>query len=387
MQLIMSIGTSIIGVGILSFPRITVEYVKTGAPFSAAAAVLLMMGGGFIVSYLGIQYRNKTIFEYADGLIGKWMSSLFLLLIGAYFLELTALASREFGEVVVTAVLQRTPITVTVFIMILLATISSRVDVAVFTRILTFYMPFVYFPAMVIVLLSLKSAKVSNLMPLVSLFHGQSFNSIYLSIMVVAALYTNFMIVGLIVPFMYRPHTAIRSTLVGIGIAGTLYIILMYATLSVFGVEEMRNLLWPTLELAKTAAVTTFFIERLDPVFIAVWVTAVFSAIFAAYYLSIQAFSHLFRLKTHRGLSILALPVIMALAIQPVNIVHLYRVVKQVGIIGVYLTLGYSLLLFVVHLIKAARGRRRHEHKKMAGPWSFCLCFSATDRLLGSVGD
>ncbi|WAH38733.1 GerAB/ArcD/ProY family transporter [Alicyclobacillus dauci] len=354
-QLTMSIGTSIIGVGILAFPRITVEYVRTGAPFAAAFAMLLMMCGGIVVAYLGKQYPNQTIFEYADGLVGKWLGKLMTVVIGCYFLELAALASREFGEVVVTSVLQRTPISVTVFVMILLATIACRSDVAVFSRILTFYMPFVYFPALIIVVLSLKSAQLTNLMPILGLFHGQPLSNITESIMVVASLFTNYLIVGLLVPFMYRPGKAIKSTLVGMGIAGMLYIILMFATLSVFGIEEMNNLLWPTLELAKTAALPTFFVERLDPVFLAVWVTAVFSAIFAAYYLAIQAFGHLFELKSHRSLSLLAMPVILALAKQPADIVMLYQVVQQVGIIGLCLTLGYPLILLIVHVSKTAR--------------------------------
>ncbi|MFB5191957.1 GerAB/ArcD/ProY family transporter [Alicyclobacillus fastidiosus] len=354
-QLTMSIGTSIIGVGILAFPRITVEYVRTGAPMAAICAMLLMMCGGIVVAYLGNQYRERTIFEYADELVGQWIGRLLLVCIGAYFLELAALASREFGEVVVTSVLQRTPIEVTVFVMVLMATVACRSDIIVFARILTFYMPFVYFPALVIVVLSLKSAQSANLMPLLGMFYGQQVKSVFMSIMVVAALFTNYIIVGLIIPFMYQPTRAMRGTIVGIGIAGSLYIILMFSTLSVFGIEEMDNLLWPTMELAKTAALPTFYIERLDPIFIAVWVTAVFSAIFAAYYVAIQALSHVFRLKNHRGLSILALPIIMLLAKLPPNIVSLYHVIKQVGVSGLCLTLGYPLLLLIAHVIKTAR--------------------------------
>lgn len=353
-QLTMSIGTSIIGVGILAFPRITVEYVKTGAPLSTMLAMLVMVMGGLILSYLGNQYRNQTIFEYADQLVGKGMNTVCLLLVSAYFIELTALASREFGEVVVTSVLPRTPLTVTVFVMVLLATIACRTDMAVFARILTFYMPFVYFPAIVIVVLSLKSAHVTNIMPMWALFHDQKLQNVFLSVMVVAALFTNYMIVGLLIPFMYRPSKAMLSTVIGISFAGMLYVILMYATLSVFGIEEIQNLLWPTLELAKTAALPAFFIERIDPIFLAVWVTAVFSAIFAAYYLAVHALSHMLRFSNHRSLSILLLPIILLLAIQPPNIVAMYQTIKVAGMIGLFIGLGYPMLLFVVHLIRNA---------------------------------
>jgi spore germination protein len=371
LQLAFSIGTTIIGVGILAFPRIAVDYVNTGAPFSALFAVLLMMCGGLALSYLGNQYPKYTLFEYSDRLIGKWLTRFFLVLIGIYFLELTALTAREFGEVVVTSVLQRTPISVTIFMMVIMAAIACRNDVAVFTRIQTLYMPLVYFPALVIVILSLKSGQVVNIKPVLAFFSGQSIGNVFKSTFVVAALFQNYLIVGLLIPFMYRPQRALKGLIIGMSTAGALYLILIYSTMSVFGIEEMKNLLWPTLELAKTAALPSFFLERLDPIFLAVWVTAVFTSIFAAYYIAVQAFSHLLMLNNHRPLSIIALPIIMIMAKQPSNIVVLYQIVAEVGMFGLLLTLGYPMLLLAVHWIKSgfrpkdASIRRRHSYKRV----------------------
>ncbi|WDL97922.1 GerAB/ArcD/ProY family transporter [Alicyclobacillus sp. ALC3] len=352
LQLGMSIGTAIIGVGILAFPRITVTLVSTGAPLTTLIAVFAAVLGGLMLAYLGNRYPDETIYEYADHLVGKWVGSIVLLLIGSYFLELTALAAREFGEVVVTSVLPRTPVPVTILVILILVVIASRNDIAKFVRILTFYMPIVYFPALVIVVLSLKSARVENVMPVLGLFHGVSFQNIVVSTGVVTALFQNFMITGLIIPFMYQPKRAWKSTTLGIVVAGSLYIILIYSTLGVFGLEEIKNLLWPTLELAKTAALPAFFVERLDPVFLAVWVTAVFCAMFAAYYLSIKAFSHIFRFQDHRALALMGLPVALVLSRQPSNIVELYTVVKNIGLAGLPLTLGYPLVLTVLSRFK-----------------------------------
>ena len=320
---------------------------------TAVFAVLCAMLGGLVLVHLGLAYQDETLFEYADHLVGRILGGVFLFAIGVYFLELSALATREFGEVVVTSVLQRTPIPVTVLVIVLLVVVASRNDVAKFTRILTFYMPIVYFPALVIVALSLKNAKVANLMPLLATFHDVPFQNTVLSTGIVTALFQNFMIAGIVIPFMYQPQRAKKSVLVGIGLGGALYVLLIYSALSVFGTEEMKNLLWPTLELAKTAAMPTFFLERLDPIFLAVWVTAVFCAIYAAYYLSIQAFSHVLRFQDHRALCFMGMPLVFTLARLPSNIVDLYTVTKMWGLIGLTLTFGYPLLLFLIHLVKS----------------------------------
>lgn len=364
LQATWSVAATIIGVGILAFPRITVEYASTGAPLAAIAATIGIICFGLILAYLGKEYPEKTMFEYADLVIGKWIAGIFLLPIGLYYLVLAGLTAREFGEVVVTSVLQRTPLEVTVIIMLFLAASAARSDAGVLARILTFYMPFVYFPALVIVMLTLKSSQLSNIRPLLSFMHETNWMQLGHAMLVVMALFQNYLLIGLLTPFMYRPNLAWKSASMGIGVAGLLYVIIMYATLSVFGTEEIKNLLWPTLELAKTAAFPAFFVERLDPIFIAVWVTAVFTSILSFYYVSIQGFAHLFRFKNHKIWTTILFPIIFILAMQPPNVIEMYQIVERVGIAGLYLTLGYPAVLVVFHLVK----KRRKKQKDQVNP-------------------
>lgn len=352
-QVAAGLGSSIIGVGLLSFPRIVVEYTNIAAPITTLIAIILMTLAALIVAYLGTKYPEETIFAYSDRLIGKWMSGFLTILLSFYFLVLAGITAREFGEVVVTSVLQKTPILVTVLVMLILAALASRYDVVVFSRILTFYMPFVYLPALIIVVMSLKNAEVGNLRPVFAGVGEAHWSDLLMSTLTVAGLFQNFLAIGLEIPFMCRPSQAIKSTLIGMGTAGILYLILIYATLSVFGIEEMKKLLWPTLELTKTAAVPTFYIERLDPVFIAVWVTAVFCTILASYYIAIQGIGHVFRFHDHRILSWPVLPVILLIAKIPGNIYRMYEVVRLVGRYGLALTLGFPLVLFFAHFFRA----------------------------------
>jgi spore germination protein len=360
LQLSMSLGTTIIGVGVLAFPRITVEYVGTGAPITTMAAVALMLAGGLILAYLGAQHPDETLFEYADTLVGKWVGGIILVAIVAYFIELGALAAREFGEVVVTSVLQRTPLEVTTLVMLAIAATAARNSVAVFTRILTFYMPLVYFPTLVVVALTLKSADITHIMPVFGFMYETTWTKVANATLVVAALFQNYLIIGLLIPYMYRPKQAWKSALIGIGSAGAIYVVVIYSTLAVFGVEEMKNLLWPTLELAKTAALPLLFLERMDPIFLAVWVTAVFTAILASYFVAVKGLAHLFRFHDHRVFALIAIPIIYMLAMQSPNIVELYKVVKIVGISGLILTIGYPFVLFLLHFLhKPRKGRKK----------------------------
>ncbi|KYP81748.1 GerAB/ArcD/ProY family transporter [Ferroacidibacillus organovorans] len=355
-QLAMSIGTAIIGVGLLAFPRITVNYVMTAAPAATAMAVLFVLGIGILVAYLGSQYPQLTMFEYGDQLLGKWVGCIIHALLSFYYLELAALATREFGEVVVTSVLQRTPVEVTVLTMLILAAIASRNNVFVVIRILTYYMPWVYFPVIVIVLLTLKGGNELNLQPWFHITHPMS---LLKAVLTISALFQNILIAGMFIPYMIHPERAWKGILIGVGGAGSLYVILMLATLGVFGTEEIKHILWPTLDLAKTASLPVFFIERLDPIFVAVWVTAVFTGILSSYYCSIRGMAHVFQLYDHRSMSIFIFPVIFVMSLLPKNIANLYTIVEIVGQFGIILTMGYPVLLVLIHLLKKVLKKKK----------------------------
>lgn len=367
MQLAMSLGTSMIGVGLLAFPRIVVNLVGTGAPLATLAAVTLTLGISLLIAYMGGQYPDQTMFEYADSLIWRWLATIIHVLTGLYFLVLAGLAAREFGEVVVTSVLQRTPVEVTVMTMLVLASIAARNSVFTVVRILAFYMLLVYFLALIIVLLTLTSASSVNMLPVIA--HGTTAFSMVQAILTIAALFQNSVTPALIIPYMTKPKQAWKGVFFGVSASGALYLVLILANMGVFGVEEIKHLLWPTLDLAKTATLPGLFIERIDPFFIAIWVTAVFTGILSSYYLAIRSFSDVLQLNDHRVLSTAAFPIIFTLALIPRSVANLYAIVEVVGQSGLSLTMGYPLLLLAAHAFKRRRqkGQARGGQKQPQG--------------------
>src|SRR5207253_755569 len=140
--------STIIGVGVLALPRFAVEAADTGASLVTFLGFLLACIGLGLITLLGMRFPNKSIVQYSEDILGKWAGRLGSILIIIFFAILTALASREFGEVVITSVLRQTPLEVTVTVMILLAAISSRHNITVFAYIHHFYSPLVLAPVL-----------------------------------------------------------------------------------------------------------------------------------------------------------------------------------------------------------------------------------------------
>ncbi len=270
-----------------------------------------------------------------------------------FFSLLTSLAAREFGEVVITSVLRKTPLEVTVIVMLLLATLSSRNNQTTFTYIHHFYLPLIVFPCILIVALSLKNAQLTNLQPL----WGNEPHGMLSGMLTIAGLFQGSFIHTIVIPAMRRPEKAMQASVWGMIIAGGLYFSIVTAAVGVFGPEETKLLLWPTLELAKTTALPGNILERLDAAFLAVWVTAVFTTLFSSYYLTIRAISRLFRLRDQKMLSLFILPFLFVLAMIPQNILHMYEIIVRVGQFGLLITIVYPMFLLLVAVIRRKRGR------------------------------
>ncbi len=354
--------STIIGVGVLPLPLFAVRAADTGAPLVTLFAIFLALFGLWLITKLGTRFPNDSLVQYSEIILGKWLSRVGCILIILFFGILTSLAAREFGEVVITSVLKRTPLEVTVIVMLLIATLSARNDMITFTYIHHFYLPVIVFPGILIVALSLKNAQSVYLQPI----WGNHPSDMLPGILTVAALFQGAFVYTMVIPSMRNPDRAMAASFWGMFIAGGLYLSIVIAAVGVFGSEETKNLLWPTLELAKTTTLPGNLLERLDAAFLAVWVTAVFTTLFSTYYFTIYMIANLLRLTDHRHLSLFVLPFLFVAAMFPQNILQMYEIIEVVGRIGLLLTIGYPLLMLVVALIRKKRGDSNEGEKYAA---------------------
>ncbi|GAA3401535.1 endospore germination permease [Paenibacillus hodogayensis] len=351
--------STIIGVGVLPLPLFAARGAGPGAPLLTAVSALVAYVGLFLITKLGQRFPRQTIIQYSQALIGKWPARVGAVLIIVFFGELTALASREFGEVVVTSVLRKTPLDITVIVMLLLAALSTRSSLTTFAYIHQFYVPLVLFPGLLIIALSLKNANGLYIQP----FWGQELRQVSREIGTIASLFNGAFVMTMVIPVMRNPKRAARASMWGMLIAGGFYVLIVAATLAVFGPEETKLLLWPTLELAKVTSLPANILERLDAAFLAIWVTAVFTTLYSTYYFTIHSISQLLGLKDHKFLSLPLLPFVFTLAMYPQNVVDMYYTISFVGRIGLLLTIAYPLLLLIVALVRKKGGGAGDEPK------------------------
>ncbi|RFU66392.1 amino acid permease [Peribacillus saganii] len=346
--------SSIIGVGVLPLPLFAVKAGNTAAPIVTLIGITISLFALLIITKLGMTHPTKTIIGYSEEILGKWLARFCNIIVILFFALLTGLGAREFGAVVITAILRETPIEVTVIVMLLLAAITSRNDLNIFAYIHTFYLPVILSPVVIIVVLSLKNANFLYLQPLL----GGDMGDMFKGSLTIAALCQWSFVLTIIIPSMLQPKRAMKACTAGLLIAGVILFMLVVASLAVFGAEETKKLLWPTLELARTTSLPGNILQRLDVVFLAVWVTAVFTTLFSGYTFTCYALTGIFRLSDHKIFSFSLLPIIFLFSMLPGNLLQMYKTIEVVGRMGLILTIVYPCLLLVIDVIRRKRGKR-----------------------------
>lgn len=343
---------AVIGGGILAFPRFLVAEAGTGAPLASVLGLAAAAAQMRLLVWLGLRFPDKTLFEYQEALYGRLPGGLAGLAICAHMVVVTALAAREFGEVVVTAVLHRTPVEVTTTLMLILSAYVIRRDLQVIARVFEVFFPLMIFPVAAIALLSLINARSLYLLPLLG---DRGPGGLARGAAHALAGYVPALVAGILVPNVNLPHRAVPAAVAAVGVAGLVYLLVLTASLAVFGPEYIQRLVWPTLELARMTTLPGFFLERLDAAFLAIWVAAVFTTVAATYYLAAVGLSQLLRLHDHRTLVFPLLPVLHLLAFLPRDQDQLYAAVVPTGLAG---ALGFTALVVLGAAVAGVRGKR-----------------------------
>lgn len=353
-QIIAILVSTIIGVGVLRLPLISVQSADTGAPLLILLSSISVFVGMWGIAKLGNLFPDETFVEYSQHIIGKWLGWLYTFMIIAFFILLTGFAAREFGAVVVTSVLPRTPLEVTVIVMLVMAVIFTRGDMSTFTYIHSFYLPVILVPLLIITLVSLKDANILFLQPLL----GNGFKMMT-GMPEIAALFQGTFVLAILIPLMQKPKKALKASFWGVAISGGFFIMITVASIALFGVEEIKTIMWPTLGLARATSLPGNTLQRLDVVFLAIWVTAVFTTIFSNYMLTTRALKQFLRLQDHKALALFLLPIIFFVAMFPVETIEMYLYIKVIGIFGLVLTFIFPFILLIVAKIRKLPKKKR----------------------------
>ncbi len=357
-QLITILISSMIGVGILSLPRtVTTTLHEMGwmAPvIGGVIAIFPLMA----MLYLSKEYPGLTFVEYSPRILGKsgspklgrmlcypWM----FLFFSFQFLN-AGMVARGFGEVVVTAVLLETPLEATLISLFLIVLFLCMHEVDVLVRVNELLFPIMLIPVFLVPYVSLTGADWNNLLPI----HIESWPDALKAGVNTFSLYTGYELLlfyyGLVIP----GAKIGLATWLGLVFTIVSYALTAAAGIVVFGYEELQLMIWPTLELVKTAQRTGWFLERLESAFLAIWVASVFTTLGNMYYTTIYGLRLWFGkgIRFQRITALVLMIPFFYVTLFPQNIVEFFAYAQYLTHLGYGATIGIPILLALIHWLR-----------------------------------
>lgn len=360
------ITSTLIGVGVLTLPRTATSVLYEAGWISPLLGSLPAFFAIWMIARLSRRFPGMTFVQYspivfgssARPRLGRWISFPLVLIFLLIVYVTTAITSRIFGEVVVTAVLLDTPLEVVIISMFVLAFLLCQHDEEVVVRVNELLLPLIVFPVLFIAIVSFQKAEWNNLLPLLR----TPAHSVVKGALEAGYSYQGYEIMLIYYAFAQQNSNKVKAGMFGIGIALVVYTLIVVVGISVFGYEELQKLTWPTLELVKTTKVPGLILERLESAFLAVWVAAVFTTVANVYYAFILGLRQLLG----RGVAfqrvssgVLLIPLFF-IALWPQNIVEIFTFANYMSSLGIIVALGIPILHWIVLVV---RGMRREPPK------------------------
>lgn len=366
------IASTLIGVGILTLPRSASEAAHEMGWLTTLLGGMIILPIMWVITKLTMRFPKMTVVRYTAELLGIEKSRrlgailsfpILLVYLAVWFL-LTASAVRTFGNVITNAVLRETPVEAIIVTLLVAVIFLIFVEVEVLARFNEVVLPLILIPMILIVLLSFQNTDITNVFPLFAI----SFTDFLSSLKATIFSFTGFTVMLVFMAFAQKKRN-VSANLTGIAIPNFIYTMIVFSTIAVFGYEELQHLMWPTLELVKTTDIPGLILERVESLFLGIWVIAVYTTVGNFYYAVCFSIAQMFSFKkqdqARKWIGVLLIPLLYWIALLPDNVNQLFNLRNLLS----YFSLVAFIIPFILYLIALIRKKgkepsTKHESKQ-----------------------
>jgi spore germination protein len=348
-----AVASMLIGAGILTLPRSLANVTQT-----SDAWISILLAGGvtifftWVVAKLASQFPKKTFLEYATTIVSRPIAVILTLLFATHMVMFAGYETRVVGTISVMYLFDKTPIEAIAVLFLLGVNYAVYGSTAAILRLNLMFLPIILGISLMISFMNLGTAEVQNMKPVFTTSIIEYLRGVKIS----TSSYLGFEILLFYIAFMKRTEKAAKAAIVGVSVTTLLYLIFFLFTIAVFGHESTKNLVTPTVELAKEVQVPGEFFERFESVFFTVWIMTLFNTTAMAFNVALIALQSVFpKVKKVLIISILS-PLIFLIGFSPPNWVQLEKLGDLVSYNGIVMGMAVPLFLYFMAKIRGIKG-------------------------------
>jgi spore germination protein len=348
------IVTTAIGVGILSLPSQMATILDNDGWIPILIGGLLFIPILIMIDRLYKMYPNRTIVEIGMEIYGRLFFSVFMIIILVYLVMFEAYALRVFGEVVKSYLLEITPIEVIVLTLLLAVSYLARSELTVVARTANMVYPILLGLIIFLIVLSIPNSDPTNMLPAFQ----SDLKNIPKGIMASLFPFAGYEIIFIAYPYSEDTDNRLKYVIRGLLIVTVIYVIVFVICLSLFGIDQLKREIWPTMALANEVDFGGYYVENVEGIVLALWSFVVYSTSGPILFFAGRILSKIFNTKSHDLFIFLLIPIVYVIAILPENVIVVYN---QFGEILNYLTLVSIVIMPIVFVVGAWIKKRRSK--------------------------
>ncbi len=330
---------------ILICPTVTLVNNPATAWLNDIIGSLLAVPLVWLIVNLGHKYPDHTIIGYTKKLLGPIGGILAGSFILWYFFMIAVSVLRTLGETVVTGLLVETPILVPLVSAAFLIANSARSGLEINSRIAGIMMPLIVFLLFFVVASTYNLWDPGYLRPF---FFAHGLGELIWPSASVLSFYTEFLIIGMLLPYLNNPRSALPLSIGTILMINLILIMQCFGMAAVFG-PLLNSATFPAFALARMVSLGDFF-ERIESLIAVVWILGAGMKACLFLWATAVGLAQILDLKDYRPL-VYPLGALMV-AVSVLSYESLIALINfQTGAMIVFTITFLILLLFILYIV------------------------------------
>ncbi len=269
---------TILATAILLVPQITTQHAGRDMWMSPIWASSIGFLTVLIAYRLSKFYPSKTIIQYSTHILGvipgKMLGMIFLF----FYLHVNGIIIREYGEFVVGVFLPRTPIVVVMGCILLVCAFAVQGGIEVVGRLAQMIGPVAILLLLLIIVLLLPDVDLKNMLPVMEKGIMPSIKGAITP----QGWFSEFFLIAFLLPYLTDRDKGMKWGMISVIAVMVTMLITNFAVLFVLG-DISANLIYPVMSAVQYISIADF-LEHLEAIVMAVWVTGAFIKISVFYY-------------------------------------------------------------------------------------------------------
>jgi spore germination protein KB len=356
-QMAIMMTPTIFATALLLVPAATARHAKQDlwlSPIMASVSGFLVV---MIAAKLYKLYPEKSFIQYCELILGKIAGKIVGLIFLAYLLHINGIILREYAEFVVGTFLHLTPMNVVMGSMLLVCALAVYGGIEAIARSSQIIVPVVTLLFVLMTLLLLKDLDIKNLQP----FLEDGLLPPFMGSIVPAAWFSEFILIAFLLPYLKDSAKAMKWGFLSVGSVAALLVLTNLATYMLLGKLTIKDT-YPVMVAVRYISIAGF-LEHLEAIVMAIWVSGTFIKIAVFYYAAVLGLAQLLGLSVYQPLVLPTAFLLLGLSNWSAsNLQSLAHFLETTGAFYLLtMQLGVPFLLLCIAWIRKSFMRKRME--------------------------